>query len=133
MVAAIRHRRKDVICRSRSCPSNPLAGSGSHGARLGRLLIDRRGLHWRRFLGSERGLVSEHSQVDVDVNFHVKMIRRRLRLTRDEFSRRFGIPQGRLRDWEQGRGRPEGPARARLLVIQHEPKAVERALARAMP
>jgi len=69
-----------------------------------------------------------HVPADVDV----KDIRRRLRLTQDEFSRRFGIPQGTLRDWEQGRRRPEGPARALLMVIQHEPKAVERALAHAM-
>ncbi len=70
-----------------------------------------------------------HVPADVDV----KDIRRRLRLTQDEFSRRFGIPQGTLRDWEQGRRRPEGPARALLMVIQHEPKAVERALAHGMP
>jgi putative transcriptional regulator len=61
----------------------------------------------------------------------VKTIRRRLKLTQQEFSQRFGIPQGTLCDWEQGR-RPEGPARAFLLVIQHEPKAVKRALAHAM-
>ena len=65
---------------------------------------------------------------DVDV----KTIRRGLRLTQAEFSRRFGIPPGTLRDWEQGRRRPEGPARAFLLVIKHEPKAVERALAHAV-
>ena len=69
-----------------------------------------------------------HVPADVDV----KTIRRRLKLTQQEFSQRFGIPQGTLRDWEQGRRRPEGPARAFLLVIQHEPKAVERALAHAM-
>ncbi len=69
-----------------------------------------------------------HLPTDIDV----KRMRRRLKLTQDEFSRRFGIPQGTLRDWEQGRRRPEGPARAFLLVIQHEPKAVERALAHAM-
>jgi putative transcriptional regulator len=72
-------------------------------------------------------------RIHVPPDIDVKTIRRRLKLTQDEFSRRFGIPQGTLRDWEQGRRRPEGPARAFLLVIQHEPKAVERALARAMP
>jgi putative transcriptional regulator len=71
-------------------------------------------------------------RVHVPAEVNVKTIRRRLRLTQDEFSRRFGIPQGTLRDWEQGRRRPEGPARAFLLVIQHEPKAVERALAQAI-
>jgi putative transcriptional regulator len=74
----------------------------------------------------------EGYRVHVPVDVDVKAIRRRLKLTQDEFSRRFGIPQGTLRDWEQGRRRPEGPARALLLVIQHEPKAVERALAHAM-
>jgi len=70
-------------------------------------------------------------RVHVPTDINVTEIRRRLKLTQDEFSRRFGIPQSTLRDWEQGRRRPEGPARAFLLVIQHEPKAVERALAHA--
>jgi putative transcriptional regulator len=82
------------------------------------------------FARGEADLKNYRVHVPADIN--VKDIRRRLRLTQDEFSRRFGIPQGTLRDWEQGRRRPEGPARAFLLVIQHEPKAVERALAHAM-
>jgi putative transcriptional regulator len=68
-----------------------------------------------------------HVPVDVDV----KAIRCRLKLTQGEFARRFGIPEATLRDWEQRRRQPEGAARAFLLVIQHEPKAVERALAHA--
>jgi putative transcriptional regulator len=70
-------------------------------------------------------------RVHVPVDIDVKRIRRRLKLTQNEFARRFGIPEGTLRDWEQGRRRPEGPARAFLLVIQHEPLAVERALSHA--
>jgi len=70
-------------------------------------------------------------RVHVPADIDVKRIRRRLKLTQDEFARRFGIPPGTLRDWEQGRRRPEGPARAFLLVIQYEPVAVERALSRA--
>lgn len=71
-------------------------------------------------------------RVHVPAEVDVKLIRRRLKLTQAEFARRFGIPPGTLRDWEQGRRHPEGPARALLLVIQHEPKAVERALTHAM-
>lgn len=67
-----------------------------------------------------------HLPAEVDV----KVIRRRLKLTQGEFARRFGIPEGTLRDWEQGRRRPEGPARAFLLVIASEHRAVERALAK---
>jgi len=71
-------------------------------------------------------------RVHVPADVNVKSIRRRLKLTQDEFARRFAIPLGTLRDWEQGRRHPEGPARALLLVIAHEPKAVERALAHSM-
>ena len=71
-------------------------------------------------------------RVHVPADIDVRTIRRRLKLTQAEFARRFGIPPGTLRDWEQGRRHPEGPARAFLLVIQHEPKAVERALAHVM-
>ena len=35
----------------------------------------------------------------------------------------------RIRDWEQGRSKPDGAVRAYLLVIQREPEAVNRALA----
>jgi putative transcriptional regulator len=71
-------------------------------------------------------------RIHVPADIDVKAIRRRLKLTQIQFARRFGIPEGTLRDWEQGRRQPEGPARAFLLVIQHEPKAVERALAHAL-
>jgi putative transcriptional regulator len=71
-------------------------------------------------------------RVHVPADIDVKRIRRGLKLTQSEFARRFGIPQGTLRDWEQGRRHPEGPARALLLVIQHEPSAVARALSHAM-
>jgi putative transcriptional regulator len=35
-----------------------------------------------------------------------KIIRRALALTQEEFAARYHIPQGTLRDWEQGRARP---------------------------
>jgi putative transcriptional regulator len=65
-----------------------------------------------------------HVPGDVDV----PMIRARLGLSQAEFAGRFGIPLSTLQDWEQGRRKPEGPARVLLLVIQNEPKAVQRAL-----
>lgn len=65
-----------------------------------------------------------HMPVDIDV----PAIRKRLGLSQTEFSARFGIPAGTLRDWEQNRRRPEGPARALLIVIDKEPDAVKRAL-----
>jgi putative transcriptional regulator len=60
----------------------------------------------------------------------VKIIRRALGLTQEEFSARYRIPLGTLRDWEQGRSEPDQPARAYLHVIAAEPTATARALVR---
>jgi len=59
----------------------------------------------------------------------VKVIRRALGLSQEEFAGRFHIPLGTLRDWEQGRCQPDQPARAYLAVIAHDPEGVKRALA----
>ena len=56
-------------------------------------------------------------------------IRRRMRLTQEEFAERFQIPVGTVRDWEQGRVEPDQAARAYLEVIAHDPELVLRALA----
>lgn len=58
----------------------------------------------------------------------VSIIRRALRLTQEEFSQRFRIPLGTLRDWEQGRKEPDAAARAYLVVIARNPEAVREAL-----
>ena len=60
----------------------------------------------------------------------VGAIRQRLGLTQASFAARFGISLGALRDWEQNRRQPEAPARVLLTVIDREPEAVERALAK---
>jgi putative transcriptional regulator len=61
----------------------------------------------------------------------VKVIRRALGLTQEEFATRFHIPLGTLRDWEQGAARPDQSARAYLTVIARNPEAVRKALAPA--
>jgi putative transcriptional regulator len=58
----------------------------------------------------------------------VKVIRRALRLTQEEFSARYKIPLGTLRDWEQGRSEPDQPARAYLKVIAADPRRTAAAL-----
>ena len=58
----------------------------------------------------------------------VRIIRRALGLSQEEFARRFHIPLGTLRDWEQGRKDPDTAARAYLRVIGHNPTAVTEAL-----
>ena len=58
----------------------------------------------------------------------VKVIRRALDLSQEEFAARFRIPLGTLRDWEQGRKEPDAAARAYLVVIARNPSAVSEAL-----
>jgi putative transcriptional regulator len=57
-------------------------------------------------------------------------LRRELGLTQEEFSGRYHIPIGTLRDREQGRSEPDQPARAYLAVIAQDPEGegVRRAL-----
>jgi len=58
----------------------------------------------------------------------VRVIRRALGLSQEEFAARFHIPLGTLRDWEQGRKDPDASARAYLKVIGRNPDAVAEAL-----
>jgi putative transcriptional regulator len=61
----------------------------------------------------------------------VRAIRRRTGLSQATFAARYGLNLRTLQDWEQGRAQPDAPARAYLLVIDREPRAVARALAAA--
>lgn len=60
----------------------------------------------------------------------VKQIRKKLCMSQTIFAAYFGISTRTLQEWEQGRRHPEGPACALLMVINYEPRAVERALMR---
>jgi putative transcriptional regulator len=58
----------------------------------------------------------------------VRDLRRRARLTQTEFAARLGVPVETIRNWEQGKRAPRGPARALLTVIAHSPETVFAAL-----
>jgi putative transcriptional regulator len=59
----------------------------------------------------------------------VRAIREQLGKTQTEFALMIGVSPATLRNWEQGRRQPEGPARALLRVAARNPKAVAAALA----
>jgi putative transcriptional regulator len=59
----------------------------------------------------------------------VRDLRRRAQLTQLEFAARLGVPVETIRNWEQGKRVPRGPARALLAVIAHSPETVFAALA----
>lgn len=72
---------------------------------------------------AEAARIVEVSEIDVAA------IRRQLGLSQARFARRFGLAAATVRDWEQGRRRPDRTAVALLRVIAYAPETVERALA----
>ncbi|WP_458760678.1 helix-turn-helix domain-containing protein [Afipia sp. TerB] len=63
----------------------------------------------------------------------VRELRMRAKLTQAEFASRLGVPLETIRNWEQGKRMPRGPARALLAVIAHSPDTVFAALAGRAP
>jgi len=61
----------------------------------------------------------------------VRDLRRRAHLTQQQFAAKLGVPVETIRNWEQGKRAPRGPARALLAVIAHAPDTVFDALAKA--
>ncbi|MDD2724994.1 MAG: BrnT family toxin [Methylovulum sp.] len=58
-----------------------------------------------------------------------KEIRKRLKMTQQQFATRFELPLGTLRDWEQHVREPDSAAKSYLRVIAKNPEAVLQALA----
>lgn len=59
----------------------------------------------------------------------VKEIRRATGLSQAKFAGMVDVQVGTLRNWEQGRREPTGPAKALLRAIKNDPKNVLNALA----
>ena len=58
----------------------------------------------------------------------VREIRERTGLSQVAFARSIGVAPGTVRNWEQGRRRPHGPARVLLALLNEEPAAVQNML-----
>jgi putative transcriptional regulator len=61
----------------------------------------------------------------------VRDVRTKMRLSQAQFANKFGFPPATLRNWEQGRARPDAPTRVLLAVIAKHPEAVEDVLRKA--
>ena len=57
-------------------------------------------------------------------------IRGKTGLSQPAFAKSIGIPLGTLKNWEQGRRRPEGSARLILALIEKRPSIVQEELGR---
>ena len=61
----------------------------------------------------------------------VREVRQTMGLSQAQFATKFGFPSATLRNWEQGRSRPDAPTRVLLAVIAKHPEAVEDVLGKA--
>lgn len=59
---------------------------------------------------------------------YARRVRRRTGLTQADFAARIGVPLDTVRNWEQGKRAPAGPARALLRVLDRAPEAALAAL-----
>ncbi|MCR4302641.1 MAG: helix-turn-helix domain-containing protein [Gallionella sp.] len=68
------------------------------------------------------GRVTEISAPDA------KTVRAKVGLSQSEFAQLIGVKVATLRNWEQHRRQPTGPAAALLTIVEKEPEAALRAL-----
>ncbi|MGD0777326.1 MAG: helix-turn-helix domain-containing protein [Candidatus Solibacter sp.] len=61
----------------------------------------------------------------------VREVRTKMGLSQAQFATKFGFPPATLRNWEQGRSRPDASTRVLLAVIAKHPEAVEDVLRKA--
>ena len=71
----------------------------------------------------------EAQRTNVIASVQVKAIRERTQLTQQKFAQLIDVSVGTLRNWEQGRREPTGPAKVLLRAIERDPKHVLPALA----
>ena len=81
---------------------------------------------------TEADLAAQQQQDDAeamrDVARFARRVRRRLGLTQVEFARRIDVPHETIRNWEQGKRRPTGAAKALLRVLDKAPETALRVL-----
>ena len=81
--------------------------------------------------GSERAIspdprsivTAAHNAARAEDASYARGVRGRTGLTQSAFAARIGVPVETVRNWEQGKRSPRGPARALLKVIEQAPEA----------
>jgi putative transcriptional regulator len=75
-----------------------------------------------------RQKAEDDAEALLDAAKFARRVRKRLGLSQVEFAERIDVPLDTIRNWEQGRRFPTGPARALLRVLDKAPKAALSAL-----
>lgn len=64
------------------------------------------------------------ARLQVPPEIDVKAIRIKLSMSQEDFAGEFGFTTDQIKGWEQNRSRPQGGARAYLMIIDRDPKTV---------
>jgi putative transcriptional regulator len=71
-----------------------------------------------------KGNVVPGMKVHVPTGLDVAAIRKRAGLSQDDFANTIGVRASTLKNWEQHRRQPEGPARVLLAMLDKNPRIV---------
>ncbi len=93
----------------------------------GRERVIKHKVDWSRVDAASEKDIGRHKAADdrnarADAAAYARRVRARTKLTQSEFARRIGVPVETVRNWEQGKRSPRGPARALLRVINEAPE-----------
>lgn len=87
----------------------------------------------RRVDATTEADIQRHATVDdaasaQDAAAYARRVRRRTGLTQAAFAARIGVPVDTVRNWEQGKRLPAGPAKALLKILDRAPETALSAL-----
>lgn len=75
-----------------------------------------------KLAGKHKRGKAKPSRIFVHKEPDVKAIRGAARLSQAQFSSLIGVSKRTVENWEQGRNRPTGPARALLRILANDPQ-----------
>ncbi len=78
-------------------------------------------------------IAADDADALLDAAAYARRVRRRVGLSQTAFAKRIGVPVDTVRNWEQGKRLPRGPARALLRIIDRAPEMALQALDKNWP
>jgi putative transcriptional regulator len=73
-------------------------------------------------------IAQDEAEAMRDAAAYARRVRRRVGLSQVAFAKRIGVSVDTVRNWEQGKRAPQGPARALLRIIDRAPEVALSAL-----
>lgn len=98
------------------------------GGRINRAILDATTEEDIRRHMIEDGEDPDRPVVGGELTILPEAVRYKLGMTQEEFAEALRVPVGTIRNWEQGRVKPDPAARSLLLAVYDNPKAVFSAL-----